>query len=132
VIHVLTIQYPVRTLQRKGQSSIRLYRSRCAIAGKLCFSFRFHPKVQKSSTTMMSDHIGPNLNIPGELIRLASAVHRFRCPVLGSKKLSYSSAFKTSSAAHSNTMQGMQKVCTILALPRSVTYLSEFCLSFSL
>lgn len=73
---------------------------------------------------MMSDQIGPNLNIPGELIRLASAVHRFRCPVPGSKNLSYSRAFKTSSAAHSNTIQGMQKVCRALIYPVVIRVLS--------
>mmetsp|Transcript_6279 Transcript_6279/g.9200 ORF Transcript_6279/g.9200 Transcript_6279/m.9200 type:complete len:89 (+) Transcript_6279:199-465(+) len=59
----------------------------------------------------MSENVGPNLNTPVELIRLASAIHRFRCPEVGSKKLSFERAFKTSSAAHPETVQLMKQVC---------------------
>jgi len=54
--------------------------------------------------------IGPDLSIPDSLIRLTTAVHRFRCPDIGSKKLSYERSFKTSSSSHVQTQELMRQV----------------------
>jgi len=44
----------------------------------------------------MSEYIGPDLGHPDSVIRLASAVHRFRCPEMGAgRKVTYTRSFKT-------------------------------------
>ena len=64
----------------------------------------------------MTDTGGPNRDYPLELVRLASAVTKFQCPIPGSRQLSFERAYKTSSAAHSETIACIKQVCALLAL----------------
>jgi hypothetical protein len=63
---------------------------------------------------MFDGPVGPDLTIPDSLIRLTTAVHRFRCPDIGAKKLSYEKSFKTSSSSHVETKALVKEVSRIL------------------
>mmetsp|Transcript_9831 Transcript_9831/g.14229 ORF Transcript_9831/g.14229 Transcript_9831/m.14229 type:complete len:1309 (+) Transcript_9831:172-4098(+) len=56
----------------------------------------------------MNDTTGPNRDYPIELVRLASAVTQFQCPIPGSRQL-----YKTSSAAHPETVACMKQADTV-------------------
>lgn len=68
---------------------------------------------------------GQDLLPPDAVIRLASVVHRFRCPEMGSKKLSYVKSFKSASTSHETSQALMREV-------RWLNVLSDICVFESL
>uniref|UniRef100_A0A7S4WC64 BRO1 domain-containing protein n=2 Tax=Ditylum brightwellii TaxID=49249 RepID=A0A7S4WC64_9STRA len=57
--------------------------------------------------------IGPDLSHPDSVIRLASAIHRFRCPEISpEQRISYERSFKSASENHPETQAALRKADT--------------------